>query len=125
MRTDQRDRVLMGPGAHSMMHGMTGGGLTGLALAAVILGVLVVLGIAILITIRSSSVPNRPAHATGRLLASDRARDRTIRVLAGAYTTGHLTSQELEDRTRLALSARTRGDLGLLTQDISPDPEDA
>ncbi len=108
-----------------MMHGMAGGGIDAVTIAAIVLAVLVLVlvGVAILIKLRASALQPRLARATDRLLASDRARDRAVGVLAGAYATGHLTREELEDRTRLALSARTRADLSLLTQDVPQDPE--
>ncbi len=113
----------MGPRGQSMMHGMSGGGIGAVVIAAIVVAVLLLLGTAILLTIRASAHKPPLARGTDRLLASDRARERTVDLLASAFASGHLTRDELEDRTRLALAARTRADLSLLTHDVPRDPE--
>ncbi len=118
----------MGPGGQSMMRGMSGRGIAAVVIAAVVIAAIVVavlllLGTAILITIRASAHKPQLARATDHLLASDRARERTVDLLASAFASAHLTREELEDRTRLALAARTRADLSLLTHDVPRDPE--
>jgi hypothetical protein len=50
--------------------------------------------------------------------ASDADRDQVLAVLSDNYQAGRLTSDELEDRTGRALSARTLDDLDALTADL-------
>jgi hypothetical protein len=50
--------------------------------------------------------------------ASDADRDQVLAVLSENYQAGRLTSDELEDRTGRALSARTLDDLDALTADL-------
>jgi hypothetical protein len=52
------------------------------------------------------------------LRASDRERDRTIDILRDAAGEGRLTFEELADRIEAAASARTRGELDVLTHDL-------
>ena len=65
-----------------------------------------------------------PQHYAGRqshratLLVSDNARDRTARRLARAYATGRIDADDLEERTELVWSARTRADLQAVTHDL-------
>ncbi len=55
--------------------------------------------------------------------ASDADRDRVLAVLTENFQAGRLTSDELEDRTGRALSARTLDELDALTADLpSADP---
>lgn len=59
-------------------------------------------------------VSNRAAAqeaARDGVLASDADRDDATRILADAFAAGRLTSAELEQRTTLALAARTHGEL--------------
>jgi len=60
----------------------------------------------------------RPAD---RLRASDADRDAVVAGLSEHYQAGRLSTDELEDRTGAALSARTYGDLRGLTADL-PGP---
>lgn len=65
-----------------------------------------------------------PQRYTGRrshratLLVSDDARDRTARRLARAYAKGRIDADDLEERTELVWSARTRADLEAVTHDL-------
>jgi Domain of unknown function (DUF1707) len=52
--------------------------------------------------------------------ASDADRDQVLAVLSENFQAGRLTSEELEDRTGRALSARTLDELDALTSDL-PD----
>jgi hypothetical protein len=55
--------------------------------------------------------------------ASDADRDAVLAELGEHFQAGRLTSDELEERTGLALQARTFGDLARLTADLpSPAP---
>ena len=58
-----------------------------------------------------------PAPESGQR-ASDADRDRVIEVLADATAAGRLTLEEYSERSGTALSARTQGELALLTTDI-------
>lgn len=55
--------------------------------------------------------------------ASDAERDATCDVLRAAAAEGRLTFEELADRIEAALSARRRGELAQLTQDLPPAAE--
>ena len=57
-----------------------------------------------------------------RLRAADADRDRAIEVLAGAAAEGRLTPEEYSERSETALSARTLGELAVLTADIPSAP---
>jgi hypothetical protein len=62
-----------------------------------------------------------PAQDTSRLpqmKASDADRDAVVAALSEHFQAGRLTSEELEERTGQALSARTLGELGDLTTDL-------
>ena len=65
-----------------------------------------------------------PERYTGRrshramLLVSDDARDQAARRLARAYAKGRIDADDLEDRTELVWSARTRADLEAVTHDL-------
>jgi hypothetical protein len=50
--------------------------------------------------------------------ASDADRDQVLAVLSESFQAGRLTSEELEDRTGRALSARTLDELEALTADL-------
>jgi Domain of unknown function (DUF1707) len=52
--------------------------------------------------------------------ASDADRDQVLATLSEAFQAGRLTSEELEDRTSRALTARTLNDLDGLTADLPP-----
>jgi hypothetical protein len=54
--------------------------------------------------------------------ASDADRDEVITALSEHFQVGRLTTEELEDRTGRALSARTVGELDALTTDLPPRP---
>ncbi|MFF6986896.1 DUF1707 domain-containing protein [Streptomyces sp. NPDC010273] len=55
---------------------------------------------------------------TTELRASHADRDRVVDVLTGAAGDGRLTSEELDERVGAALSARTLGELAVLTADL-------
>ncbi|MFB7507297.1 DUF1707 SHOCT-like domain-containing protein [Streptomyces broussonetiae] len=54
--------------------------------------------------------------------ASHADRDRVVEVLAAAAGDGRLTAQELDERVAAALSARTHGQLAVLTADLPDEP---
>ncbi|HXW46113.1 MAG TPA: DUF1707 domain-containing protein [Streptosporangiaceae bacterium] len=54
--------------------------------------------------------------------ASDADRDAVVTALSENYQAGRLTTEELEDRTGRALSARTLGELEELTVDLPGPP---
>jgi DUF1707 SHOCT-like domain len=60
----------------------------------------------------------RPA---AQLRASDADRDAVVAALSEHYQAGRLSTDELEERTGAALSARTYGELTALTEDL-PGP---
>jgi hypothetical protein len=65
-------------------------------------------------------MPSRPAPRD--LRASDTDRDRVVAMLAEALADGRLTSEEHSQRSGAALSARTLGELAVLTTDLAmPD----
>jgi hypothetical protein len=53
-----------------------------------------------------------------QMKASDADRDEVVAALSEHFQAGRLTTQELEDRTGRALSARTLGELDALTTDL-------
>lgn len=55
---------------------------------------------------------------TTALRASHADRDRVVDVLTGAAGDGRLTAEELDERVEAALSARTLGELAVLTADL-------
>lgn len=61
-----------------------------------------------------------PGAGEDALRASDAERDRVVEVLADAAAEGRLTLEEYSARSDAALSARTRGELGVVTADL-PD----
>lgn len=54
--------------------------------------------------------------------ASDEERDAVLGALADALAAGRISSEELEQRSALALQARTRGDLAELMTDLPSQP---
>ncbi|MEV0908531.1 DUF1707 SHOCT-like domain-containing protein [Streptomyces hokutonensis] len=56
--------------------------------------------------------------STTGLRASHADRDRVVDVLTGAAGDGRLTAEELDERVEAALSARTLGELAVLTADL-------
>ena len=56
--------------------------------------------------------------STAGLRASHADRDRVVDVLTGAAGDGRLTAEELDERVEAALSARTLGELAVLTADL-------
>jgi hypothetical protein len=62
----------------------------------------------------------RPGEAD--LRASDAERDAVAARLREAHAEGRLTVEEFAERLDAAFSARTRGDLALLTRDLPPAP---
>jgi hypothetical protein len=57
-------------------------------------------------------------HPSSTLRISDADRDRAIAELSEQFQAGRLTTEELEDRTALALQARTAADLAPLFADL-------
>lgn len=55
-----------------------------------------------------------------QMKASDADRDEVVTALSEHFQAGRLTTEELEDRTGGALSARTLGELDALTADLPP-----
>lgn len=62
--------------------------------------------------------PGQPPVPRGELRVSDQDRDATLSALGEHAAAGRLTLDELEQRAEQALTAKTRGDLDLLTQDL-------
>lgn len=56
--------------------------------------------------------------STTGLRASHADRDRVVDVLTGAAGDGRLTAEELDERVEAALTARTMGELAVLTADL-------
>lgn len=56
-----------------------------------------------------------------QMKASDADRDEVVAALSEHFQAGRLTTEELEDRTGRALSARTLGELDALTTDLPAD----
>jgi hypothetical protein len=65
--------------------------------------------------------PPEPRPAS-RVRASDADRDRVIDVLRAAAGDGRLTADEFDERVEVALSARTLGELAVLTADLVAEP---
>jgi Domain of unknown function (DUF1707) len=59
--------------------------------------------------------------ATGGFLASDDERDQAISKLTDHFQAGRLTTEEFDERSGLALRARTQGELSALLADLPPD----
>jgi hypothetical protein len=62
--------------------------------------------------------------STTALRASHADRDRVVETLTGAAGDGRLTAEELDERVEAALTARTMGELAVLTADL-PVTQDA
>jgi hypothetical protein len=70
--------------------------------------------------------PSEYAQPAGLLRASDGDRDQTVETLAAASAEGRLSLEEYSERSEVALTARTLGDLASLTADLpAPAPGDA
>ncbi|MFA1544400.1 DUF1707 domain-containing protein [Actinomadura monticuli] len=59
---------------------------------------------------------------SGDLRVSDAEREPVIQRLQDAYAEGRLDEDEFDMRVQLAITARTRRDLGAVTQDLVPAP---
>ncbi|MFB9838191.1 DUF1707 SHOCT-like domain-containing protein [Actinoallomurus acaciae] len=61
------------------------------------------------------------------LRAADRDRDEVVDLLREHYAQGRLTMEEFEERSTAATSAKTLGDLRVLTADLpaAPEPREA
>ncbi|MGC9496998.1 DUF1707 SHOCT-like domain-containing protein [Streptomyces sp. WG7] len=66
-------------------------------------------------------LPSRVGESPG-LRASHADRDRVVDVLSGAAGAGRLTAEELDERVGAALTARTLGELAVLTADLPVVP---
>jgi DUF1707 SHOCT-like domain len=62
--------------------------------------------------------PGQPPVPRGELRVSDEDRDATLTALGEHAAAGRLTLDELEQRAGQALTAKTRGDLDVLTRDL-------
>ena len=65
-----------------------------------------------------------PAHE-GHLRCSDAEREPVLESLKQAYAEGRLDAEELDFRTHLAMTAKTRGDLAVVTHDLVAPPPPA
>jgi hypothetical protein len=63
-----------------------------------------------------------PASGSGELRASHADRDQVVEVLRVAAGDGRLTADELDQRLEAALTARTLGELAVLTTDLPAAP---
>lgn len=63
-----------------------------------------------------------PAGGAGELRASHADRDRVVEVLRVAAGDGRITADELDQRLEAALTARTLGELAILTTDLPAHP---
>lgn len=54
-------------------------------------------------------------------LVGDRERDRALTTLRHRYVSGHLTTEELEERSRLAVVARTKAELRAAQRELPLD----
>jgi hypothetical protein len=62
-------------------------------------------------------------YPADEMRVSDADRDRAVSELSGHFQAGRLTSEEFDERSGLALRARTGGDLSALFSDLPrPDP---
>ncbi len=66
-----------------------------------------------------------PAGGAGELRASHADRDRVVEVLRVAAGDGRITAEELDQRLEAALTARTLGELAVLTTDLPASPGSA
>ncbi|MFI0485138.1 DUF1707 and DUF4870 domain-containing protein [Actinomadura sp. 9N215] len=62
------------------------------------------------------------SYAVGDLRVSDAEREPVIERLRDAYADGRLDHDELDLRMHLAMTAKTRSDLGAVTRDLVPAP---
>jgi hypothetical protein len=62
-----------------------------------------------------------PMNRPGDFLASDDERDQAISKLTDHFQAGRLTTEEFDERSGLALRARTQGELSALFADLPPD----
>ncbi|TDC82397.1 DUF1707 and DUF4870 domain-containing protein [Actinomadura sp. 7K507] len=65
------------------------------------------------------------SYAVGDLRVSDAEREPVIERLQDAYAEGRLDHEEFDLRMHLAMTAKTRNDLGGLTRDLAPEPKRA
>jgi hypothetical protein len=63
-----------------------------------------------------------PAGSAGELRASHSDRDQVVEVLRVAAGDGRITADELDQRLEVALTARTLGELAVLTTDLPASP---
>jgi Domain of unknown function (DUF1707) len=61
-------------------------------------------------------------YQPGTMRASDADRDAVLAELSGHFQVGRLTLAEFDERSDLALHARTYGELADLTRDLPPAP---
>lgn len=62
------------------------------------------------------------SYAAGDLRVSDAEREPVIQRLQDAYAEGRLDEDEFDMRVQLAMTAKTRNDLGAVTRDLVPVP---
>ncbi|WP_131738062.1 DUF1707 and DUF4870 domain-containing protein [Actinomadura roseirufa] len=60
------------------------------------------------------------SYAVGDLRVSDAERDQVVQRLQDAYAEGRIDNDELDMRSHLAMTAKTRSDLGVVTRDLVP-----
>ncbi|MEU8347337.1 DUF1707 and DUF4870 domain-containing protein [Spirillospora sp. NPDC048832] len=60
------------------------------------------------------------SYAVGDLRASDAERESAIQRLQDAYAEGRVDEDEFDMRVQLAITAKTRGELGAVTRDLEP-----
>ncbi|NEA28537.1 DUF1707 and DUF4870 domain-containing protein [Actinomadura bangladeshensis] len=60
------------------------------------------------------------SYAVGDLRVSDAEREPVIQRLQDAYAEGRLDEDEFDMRVQLAITAKTRNDLGAVTRDLEP-----
>lgn len=65
------------------------------------------------------------SYAAGDLRVSDAEREPVIERLQDAYAEGRLDHDEFDLRMHLAMTGKTRNDLGALTRDLAPAPHPA
>ncbi|MFI0370889.1 DUF1707 and DUF4870 domain-containing protein [Actinomadura sp. 1N219] len=65
------------------------------------------------------------SYAVGDLRVSDAEREPVIERLQDAYADGRLDHDEFDMRMHLAMTAKTRNDLGAVTRDLVPVPRKA
>ncbi|MFG2088360.1 MULTISPECIES: DUF1707 and DUF4870 domain-containing protein [unclassified Spirillospora] len=65
------------------------------------------------------------SYAVGDLRVSDAEREPVIERLQDAYAEGRIDHDEFDLRMHLAMTAKTRNDLGALTRDLAPAPKQA